>query len=362
MHEYKVEDIFDTKLPFSLDKDSKSDIFVDHMNKLSYHHRQNCPEYNSIVSGLGFTKDASTLEDVPYIPVRLFKLLNLVSVGNKEIFKKMMSSGTSGQAVSKIYLDKGTASRQSAVLRSIMGDFLGSKRLPMMVVDTDEIIKNRNEFNARAAGILGFSMFGRDHSYSLDSGMIAKVDSINRFIEAHSERGIFLFGFTFIIWQYLYRLSKEISIPFDFGNNSILLHGGGWKKLVDQSVSNEIFKREMSSQLGITRVHSYYGMVEQTGSVYVECERGHLHSSVYSDVIVRDPVSFEPCDFNEPGILQVLSVIPTSYPGHSLLTEDEGIIFGEDDCLCGRRGKYFTVFGRMKGAEARGCSDTRQIL
>jgi hypothetical protein len=103
-------------------------------------------------------------------------------------------------------------------------------------------------------------------------------------------------------------------------------------------------------------------MVEQTGSVYVECERGYLHSSVYSDVIVRDPVSFEPCDFNEPGILQVLSVIPTSYPGHSLLTEDEGIIFGEDDCLCGRRGKYFTVFGRMKGAEARGCSDTRQIL
>ena len=80
MHDYKVENIFDTKLPFSLDKDSKSDIFVDHMNKLSYHHRVNCAEYNSIVSGLRFTKDASTLEDVPYIPVRLFKLLNLISV------------------------------------------------------------------------------------------------------------------------------------------------------------------------------------------------------------------------------------------------------------------------------------------
>jgi hypothetical protein len=37
------------------------------------------------------------------------------------------------------------------------------------------------------------------------------------------------------------------------------------------------------------------------------------------------------------------------------------MLIGEDDCKCGRNGKYFTVFGRMKGAEARGCSDTRQV-
>ena len=41
-----------------------------------------------------------------------------------------------------------------------------------------------------------------------------------------------------------------------------------------------------------------------------------------------------------------------------LLTEDEGRILGEDDCPCGRKGKYFEILGRVKRAEVRGCSDT----
>ena len=35
--------------------------------------------------------------------------------------------------------------------------------------------------------------------------------------------------------------------------------------------------------------------------------------------------------------------MPTSYPGHSLLTEDEGVLLGEDDCTCSRLGKYFKI-------------------
>ena len=60
----------------------------------------------------------------------------------------------------------------------------------------------------------------------------------------------------------------------------------------------------------------------------------------------------------EKGLIEVVSSIPKSYPGHVLLTEDEGILLGEDDCPCGRKGKYFNVLGRIKNAEIRGCSDT----
>ena len=61
---------------------------------------------------------------------------------------------------------------------------------------------------------------------------------------------------------------------------------------------------------------------------------------------------------NEKGIVELVSVLPTSYPGHVLFTEDEGEILGEDDCPCGRKGKYFKIYGRIKNAEVRGCSDT----
>ena len=91
---------------------------------------------------------------------------------------------------------------------------------------------------------------------------------------------------------------------------------------------------------------------------YVEYECGHLHASVFSEVIARNPRDFSVSEIGGKGIIQVVSAIPESYPGHSLLTEDEGLLLGEDDCPCGRKGKYFSVLGRLKNAEIRGCSDT----
>ena len=140
--------------------------------------------------------------------------------------------------------------------------------------------------------------------------------------------------------------------------NGILLTTGGWKKLTDKAVPKEKFREIGRAFCGIEKYVDHYGMAEQTGSVYIECEYGHLHASIYSDVIVRRPKDFSVCNIGEPGIIQVLSCLPRSYPGHSLLTEDKGIILGEDDCPCGRRGKYIKVLGRMKAAEVRGCSDS----
>lgn len=137
-----------------------------------------------------------------------------------------------------------------------------------------------------------------------------------------------------------------------------MLHGGGWKKLQDQAVGNHEFLSAMVESAGVQRVISYYGMVEQTGSIYLECEEGHLHAPIYSDIIIRNPVDFRPMSVGETGLIEVLSLLPLSYPGHALLTEDIGIIKGEDDCPCGRLGKYFSVVGRVAKAEVRGCSDT----
>ena len=138
----------------------------------------------------------------------------------------------------------------------------------------------------------------------------------------------------------------------------MLIHGGGWKKLIKESVTTMEFRRTLNEVCGIKSVHDYYGMVEQTGSIYMECENGNLHAPIFSDIIIRRAHDFSIADVGEQGIIQTLSVLPTSYPGHSLLTEDEGVLLGEDDCTCGRLGKYFKIVGRIKNAEIRGCSDT----
>ena len=83
-----------------------------------------------------------------------------------------------------------------------------------------------------------------------------------------------------------------------------------------------------------------------------------MHASIFSDVIARNPEDFSVCPIGQKGILQVLSPMAVSYPGHSILTEDMGTILGVDDCPCGRKGKYFRIDGRIPKAEIRGCSDT----
>ena len=345
--------------PYSLDKEEKEVLLLRRLEELTRLHRENCPAYARILDSFPRFK-VSSLETVPFLPVRLFKELTLRSVPEENVVKTMTSSGTSGQAVSRIYLDRTTSANQQKALVKIVSSFTGVGRMPMIIIDCPSVVKDRRMFSARGAGILGFSIFGTKKRYALNDGMQLDVEGLREFLEVNRGKPIFLFGFTFMVWQHFYqelvRLKAE-GVTFDL-SNGILIHGGGWKKLQSQTVSQGDFHDRLKEVCGLDRIHDYYGMVEQTGCVYMQCEQGHLHASIFSDVIVRRPLDFGVCGVGEPGILQVLSTIPESYPGHSLLTEDEGVLLGEDDCLCGRKGKYFKVTGRLKNAELRGCSDT----
>jgi len=347
--------------PFSLDKNEKEKLLTNYLHRLSQRHIDGCESYKRMMKAVNFNPDSvSSYYDIPFLPVSLFKELELLSVDKSEVFKVMTSSGTTGQAVSKIYLDKTTAGNQQKTLVRIVSDFIGPARLPMLIIDCPSVVKNRAMFSARGAGILGFSIFGADKTYALNDNMRIDMDAVEVFLERHSGQRILLFGFTFMVWQHFYQELLKLDHVIDL-SNSILIHGGGWKKLISEAVNKEEFKARLNDVCGIHDVHDYYGMVEQTGCIYMECEYGHLHASIFSDIITRRHIDFKPCDIGETGIIQVASMLPESYPGHMLLTEDEGVIIGEDDCPCGRNGKYFKVCGRLKNAEIRGCSDTYAV-
>jgi len=124
-------------------------------------------------------------------------------------------------------------------------------------------------------------------------------------------------------------------------------------------VNNKIFKKKLQSKIKLSKIYNYYGLVEQTGSIFIESSKcGYFHTSVFSDIFIRDK-KFNVVKSGEKGLIQLLSLLPTSYPGHNILTEDIGQIIGEKNCKCGLKGKYFIVHGRAKEAEIRGCSDIR---
>lgn len=352
-----IEDFYELE-PYSLDREEKGKRLTKELAELTAHHREHCGAYADFLDAVGYDeKKVKAIEDIPFYPVRCFKQKDLLSIDRKDVFKTMTSSGTSGAAVSKIFVDKETAMIQQKVLVKILADYWGKKRLPMLVIDTPAVMKDRKMFTARGAAVIGLQVVSRDTVYVLNDDMSLNVPALRAFMDKYADGKFIIFGFTFMVWQHFYRELLKLDEKFHMPE-AFLMTGGGWKKLESEAVTRQEFKKRLHETCGITHFLDHYGMVEQTGCIYAECECGNLHASNYSDVIIRNYKDFSPCKIGERGIVQVVSVLPHSYPGHSLLTEDEGMIVGEDDCPCGRKGKYIQIFGRLKSAELRGCSDT----
>lgn len=141
--------------PYSLGRESKRARLAETLGALTHHHYLACPAYRRILDAMRFEPtSAPSHEDLPFLPVRLFKEYDLLSVDRADVVKTMTSSGTSGQQVSRIFLDKTTAAQQTKALSRIVASYLGSKRLPMLILDTAAVVKDRATFSARGAGIL----------------------------------------------------------------------------------------------------------------------------------------------------------------------------------------------------------------
>lgn len=348
--------------PYSLTQDEKRALLIDRAQELTRLHYDRCKIYRNLIDRIFSGKAAlkfDRLEDAPYLPVSLFKTQNLFSVDQNDIVKTMTSSGTSGQAVSRIHLDASTAQVQTKTLVKIMQHFLGVDRRPMVFLESKATLRDRRSFSARAAGVLGMLPFGRQPFFALNEDMSLDFEGLEAYLEKTAGQEPVFFGFTFMVWKHfvqeMERQGHRLMLP-----GAVLLHSGGWKKLEALKVDPDEFRRRVQAVTGIESVINYYGMVEQVGSVYLENSLGFLHASNYSDVIVRDTNTLEPLPPGRAGVIQVVSALPTSYPGHSLLTEDLGVVEGFDNPETGMNGKYFRILGRIPRAELRGCSDTFQ--
>jgi Acyl-protein synthetase, LuxE len=330
-------------------------MLVHDLNALTLHHKGRCKLYADYVESMFPNTQVTRLDQVPFLPVRAFKDFDIKSIPDDEVFKTMRSSGTTGKQ-SQIFLDKETAQKQSLALVEGFGDHFGNRRFPMLIIDAESTVKDRLKFSARTAAINGFSMFSRGRCFALNEDMKPDFDRIRSFLAENADKRIFVFGFTFLIWsvfiQELQRLGETLPLE-----NSFFLHGGGWKKLEAEKVSGAAFKEAIRQTASCTAVHNYYGMVEQTGTIFIECENGRLHAARQSGALTRDPAAHTPLEHGRTGLLQIFSTIQFSYPGHSLLTEDVGRTYAGNECPCGREGTIIEIDGRLARAEVRGCSD-----
>jgi phenylacetate-coenzyme A ligase PaaK-like adenylate-forming protein len=341
---------------YSIGAKEKRENMVPFLTELHQHHFDRCPEYQLITNAMGVARDQlfEKISDIPFLPVSVFKNHILKGVPEADVYKVLTSSGTTGSVPSRIYLDKETASLQTYALSKIISHVVGNERLPMLIIDSKSVLKDRTSFSARGAGILGLSVFGKDHHYILDDNFEIDEAVLYSFMEKYCGKKMLIFGFTFMVWSYLnLQMKSKLNL-----SQAILIHSGGWKKLQEMAVDSQTFRKTFKDKFGLEYCYNFYGMVEQVGSVFLENELGYLHCPNFADVIIRNPVDFSVQPHGEEGLIQVVSTLPKSYPGFSILTEDIGVCIGEDNPDIQWKGKYFQILGRAMKAELRGCSDT----
>ena len=352
--------------PYSQTNEEKKPLFMQSISESLQHHYNNCLDYQNYCKKKQFQpKEISDITKIPFLPINIFKKMILLSVPKSEIIRVVKSSSTTSNVPSTIHLDKKTANQQIIALNSIMRNFLGEDKLDFIIMDNKKTIELSNlDLSSRGSAIRGFLIFARRFNFILNENLDLDVETLNQ-INSHDHTNKCIFGFTWLIYKIIskYKNDETLKNLFSTFEKPIILHIGGWKKLTELSIDKNQFNEEASRFFNTTpdRIIDVYGMTEQLGIVYPDCEKGYKHVPVFSEILIRDPLNLDIQPDGKDGFIQVLSPIPHSYPGVSLLTDDIGEIIGRDNCSCGRKGTYFIFKKRSEIAEPKGCGDTIEI-
>ncbi|MFB9052830.1 acyl-CoA reductase [Formosa undariae] len=352
--------------PYTLDADEKDPLFFEALLEELKFHFDNNAQYKNFCLNKGFNPYGfqGELSEIPPISVSVFKDLgaHLKSIPDSDVKLALQSSATSG-VPSTVVLDKITAKRQSKVMIKVIKDFIGAERTSFIVVDVIPKPENIKFLGARYAAIGGYLNFANQVHYALemqaDESVAIDIEKTNAFIgQLDPDIPIVVFGFTYMLYAQVVKPLLDKGIAFSLPKGSKIIHIGGWKKLEHEKISKIQFNQSMATLFSVKAEHviDIYGFTEQMGLNYPDCECGWKHTPLYSNLIVRDPVTRERMPDGEEGVLEFLSPIPHSYPGNVVLTDDVGVI-NPEPCPQGRHGTRFKILGRLKKAEIRGCGD-----
>jgi phenylacetate-coenzyme A ligase PaaK-like adenylate-forming protein len=305
-----------------------------------------------------------SLNEIPFIPSSIFKKLELSSVPKDSIIKTVHSSSTTGNTPSTILIDKITSERQQKIIISILSDFIGKDRKSFLILEAKDNVDTGNEMSSRSSAVRGLTPFMKSINFLLKTDLSLDFEKIQDINFENSTNYVF-FGFTWILYLLIekYQNDQNVKKLFSKLNKPIILHSGGWKKLQNIKISKTEFNEKVSSffQTDSNKVIDFYGMVEQLGTIYPDCEYGFKHVPLYSHIIIRDINTLEEVEPGNRGFIQIITPIPHSYPGVSVLTDDIGKVIGINCCKCGRKGICFKFLERLKTADLAGCGDTFEM-
>lgn len=307
------------------------------------------------------------VEQIPWIFVQNFKEAELLSVPKSEILLTLTSSGTSGTKTQN-HFDKITLNRlevagyevmralkiieqTSAPCNYLMFTYDIEQAPNLGTAWSDQLI---SEMSPAAEKVYLIRQSNPAGEFQFDLELA--ISTYERFLK--NGLPLRILGFPAFIYHTLLEAERrDISrLSSSVANSSWVITGGGWKNHHGDIISKQQFAQFVENQAGIPcgNVRDLFGLTEH-GIGYVDCEEGHLHVPVYAHAVTRDPATLSIQPTGVPGILQLYTPLPKSYPSLSLLTTDE-VILRDVPCHCGRLGLWLEYSERLGLTQHNGCA------
>lgn len=320
--------------PDMIFKIADSESFQETTMKIFEYQADNNKVYSGFLKGLKISKkDVRKIEDIPFLPVELFKNHTIIT-GNKPTAKIFESSGTTGSSVSRHHItDIGLYEESfSLAFRLFYGepaDYIIAALLPSYAERENSSLVYMMNGLIRQSGNSSGGFF-INNTEELLSG-IKKWKS--------EKQKIMLLGVSFALLDLAEEKSPDLS-------GVIVMETGGMK-----GRRNEITRPELHSVLkekfNIPEVHSEYGMTELLSQAYSK-GNGIFQSPHWMKILIRDPqdplsLIYEPERTGGINIIDLANINSCSF----ISTGDLGKKHSDGS---------FEVLGRFDNSDIRGCN------
>lgn len=292
---------------------------------------EKCTVYKNYLSLLNTNiSNVKSIQDIPFLPIEFFKS-HTVKTSEKITEKIFNSSGTTGQKVSRHYVDDLSVYETSFTLG--FNHFYGNPKDYRILALLPSYLEREGSSLVYMCDKLILKSQHPQSGFYLNN-----LDELYKTLHQHSDRKTLLIGVSYALLDL-----AELS-PFNL-KNTIVMETGGMKGKRKEMVKSELHSI-LQQSFGTKFIHSEYGMTELLSQAYSK-GMGQFETPHWMKVLIRDiedPLSY--VEYGRSGGINIID-LANMHSCAFIATQDLGKRHDNEK---------FEVLGRFENSDVRGCN------
>ncbi len=282
--------------------------------------------------------DVDNLKKIPFLPISFFKSHAVKSTDFEPVLI-FESSGTTATINSRHFIKNVSLYKESFI--TAFEKFYGPAANKCILGLLPSYLERNN-----SSLVFMVNELVHQSKHNLSGFYLYDLDKLHNSL-LHNEilkQPTLLIGVTYALLNFAENYPMQL-------RHTIVMETGGMKGRREELTRQEVH-RQLQEKLGLSLVHSEYGMTELLSQAYSKGD-GIFHCPPWMKVMARaedDPFTlFQDADVKENSITGVLNIIDLAniYSCSFIATDDAGRLYNNGS---------FEVMGRLDNSDIRGCS------